>query len=142
MEGRKKDLNNIHSEIENGALVINGENSPSVNIYISVEDISLVEINGSTKLYATGNINSDILLLKVNGSGSMKLDVRTLAIGMIVKGSGKIIVSGSTGDSRIRIYGNGNVYTNDLDSFKSTEERTVINDSRNDSKRSTLKLHQ
>jgi hypothetical protein len=142
MEGRKKDLKNIHSDIENGALVINGENNPSVNIYISVEDISLVEINGSAKLYATGNINSDILLLKVNGNGSMKIDVRTLAIGMVVKGSGKIIVSGTTGDSHIRIYGNGNVYTNGLDSFKSVEERTVLNDSGNDVKRSTLKLHQ
>jgi formylmethanofuran dehydrogenase subunit C len=142
MEGNSKEIDAISTQVENGALVINGSNSRSVNIYISVEDLSLIEINGSARVFSIGSINSDILLLKVNGNGSMKVDVRTLTVGMIVKGGGKIIVSGNTGESYSRIYGSGNIYSDNLDSFKQTNERMVIQDEKSPRKKLTLKLHQ
>jgi hypothetical protein len=37
------------------------------------------------------------------------MDVRTLTVGMIVKGNGKIIVSGSTGDCFSRVIGQGSI---------------------------------
>jgi hypothetical protein len=120
-------------------LIIDGSNSKPVNIFVSVEDISLIEINGSAKIYATGSINSDILLLKVNGNGSMKLDIRTLTVGMIIKGNGKIFVSGSSGESFVRIHGNGNVYSDKLDSFNLKEERFALNNQ--NEKRSTVNIH-
>ena len=50
----------------------------------------------------------------------MKLDVRALTVGMIVKGNGKIIVSGSSGDSYSKILGSGNIFSENLDSFSHT----------------------
>ena len=126
LEGNKKELKKVKTQVENGALVISGENVKPLNIYISVEEINLIEINGSARVFASGSINSDILLLKVNGNGSMKVDIRTLTVGMIVKGNGKIIVSGSSGESYSRIYGNGNIYSENLDSFSRTEERIAL----------------
>ena len=139
-EGDRKDLKEVKAEVENGALVINGKNNRPVTIHISVEDISLIEINGAGKLFVNGSLNSDILLLKVNGTGSMKLDIRALTIGMIVKGTGKIIVSGTSGESYARIYGTGNIYKDKLDSFKTTEERIAQADQNTKLKRATLKL--
>jgi formylmethanofuran dehydrogenase subunit C len=139
-EGDKKEIKEVKTDIENGALVINGKNNRPVTIYISAEELSLIEINGSAKLFVNGSLNSDILLLKVNGEGSMKLDIRALSIGMVVKGSGKIIVSGTSGESYARIYGTGNIYKDKLDSFKTSVERIAQADQQSNTKRATLKL--
>lgn len=117
LEGEKQVISAITTNVQNGALVINGNNNRPVNIYITVSDLSLVEVNGSARVYANGVINSDILLLKVNGTGSIRMDVRTLTIGMVVKGSGKIITSGSTGESFSKVYGSGNIYCSNLDAY-------------------------
>ncbi len=121
-EGSAKDLKHTSATIENGNLVISGTNSNPVTIYITIKEINLIEVNGNSRLYSPTVINSDLLLLKVNGSGSIRLDVRSLSLGMLVKGSGKIVASGSTGTSYSRIYGIGKVITSDLDSFESSEE--------------------
>lgn len=142
VEGDKKDLKNITAEVENGALVVRGENKYPVNIYVSAEELSLIEINGSARLFGSGSLSSDILLLKINGNGSMKIDIRALTVGMIVKGTGKIIVSGSSGDSYSRIMGTGTILTDGLDTFNLTEERIALSDDTKNKKRSTLKLHQ
>ena len=140
LEGSKQELKNVKAAIENGALTINGGNNYPVNIYISAEELNLIEINGSARIFTIGSFNSDIQLLKVNGSGSMKIDVRALTVGMIVKGSGKIIVSGSSGESYVRIFGTGNIYTDHLDSFSFSEERIALKESKTVAKRATLKL--
>ena len=142
IEADKRELKNIRTAVENGALTINGGNNYPVNIFISAEELNLIEINGSARVFASGSINSDIILLKVNGDGSMKVDIRALTVGMIVHGSGKIIVSGSSGESYIRVYGSGNIYTEHLDSFSLSEERIALNNSKVNTKRATLKLHQ
>lgn len=121
-EGSAKDLNLISSKIENGNLTISGSNLNSPTIYITFSELNLIELNSNARLYSSQVINSDLLLLKVNGSGTIRLDIRSLSLGMIVKGSGKIFASGSTGTSFVRIYGEGKVYTTNLDSFSSEEE--------------------
>lgn len=124
-EGDQKDLDRVSTNIENGSLVVSGSNINPLTVYITIQDINLIEVNGSARIFSSSVINSDLLLLKVNGTGSIRLDVRSLSLGMIVKGSGKIYASGSTGSSFTRIYGDGKVYTPELDSFSSSEE---IND--------------
>ncbi|HQW00097.1 MAG TPA: DUF2807 domain-containing protein [Bacteroidia bacterium] len=115
IEGEKDMVKEITTTIENGALIIAGNNNHAITIYVTATDINLVEVNGNAKIYANGLVNSDILLLKVNGSGSIRMDVRTLTVGMLVKGSGKIIVSGSTGDSYSRVIGQGSIFADNLD---------------------------
>ncbi len=115
--GDKSVIENVTTEVVNGALVISGPASKSIDIYITVEDLNLIEVNGTARIFGNGTFNTDIVLLKVNGSGSIKMDIRSLRVGMIVKGSGKIIASGSTGSSFVKVFGTGNVYSSDLDSF-------------------------
>ncbi|MBK6445759.1 MAG: hypothetical protein IPF81_10815 [Bacteroidetes bacterium] len=87
-----------------------------------------------------------MLLLKVNGTGSIKLDVRALALGMIVKGTGKIIASGSVGESFVRVFGKGNVYAQGLDTISGTElsatNVTWKQEPSRSEKRNLLNLHQ
>ncbi len=121
IEGEKSVTKEIHTEIQNGALVINGGTVPA-NIYITCEDLNMIELNGTGKVLGRGTINSDILLLRLNGSGSMKVDIRTLKVAMIIKGDGKMIVTGSTGESFIKEFGKGKIFTDGLFAFSYTED--------------------
>lgn len=146
VEGDRRLINSVQTTVTNGALIITGTNSRPVTIYVTVQDLNLVEVNGSGKVYSTQPINSDMLLLKVNGEGSIKMDVRALTLGMIVKGKGKIIASGSVGDSFVRVFGKGNIYAQDLDAFHYTgyfnRPNTSQKDSPKASRRPVLNLHQ
>ena len=121
VEGDLRLIKSIRTEVLNGALVISGTNNRPVTVYVTMEEINLIEINGAGKAFSSQPVNSDMLLLKVNGTGSIKLDVRALALGMIVKGTGKIIASGSVGESFVRVFGKGNVYAQGLDTISGTE---------------------
>jgi hypothetical protein len=147
IEGDKKTVSSVETVVENGALVISGRNETPVTIYITADDISLLEVEGSGRIFSSRIINSDMLLLKVVGSGSIHVDVRTLSLGMIVKGNGKIYAKGSTGDSFTRVMGNGQIVAMNLDSFKTTSE--VINDNgwtgkadASATKHAVLRIHQ
>lgn len=146
VEGDRRLINSIHTEVLNGALIISGTNNRPVTVYVTIEEINLIEINGPGKVFSNQPVNSDMLLLKVNGSGSIKMDVRALALGMIVKGTGKIIASGSVGESYVRVFGKGNVYAQGLDSY-STDVLSASNsnwkqENSKSGKRSLLNLHQ
>ena len=145
LEGDRHLVEQTTTKVENGALVISGGSGRPVTVYVTVAELNLIEINGNAKLTSDQIIFSDILLLKINGNGSMHLDIRSFTLGMIVKGKGKIIVSGSTGDSFARVYGSGRIQANNLDAFRFTEEihnGTIAFGDENQPKRSTLNLHQ
>ena len=87
-----------------------------------------------------------MLLLKVVGNGSINVDVRSLTLGMIVRGNGKIYVKGSTGDSFTRITGNGRVMAVNLDSYKAfidvvSENEFSKKNNSGEAKHSALKIH-
>ena len=124
IEGRRKDIDKVDIKVSNGQLVIGGQNTIPVTIYVTVEEINRLEVNGAARVLASKMIQSDVLFLKVNGNGSIKLDVRALSLGMVVKGKGKIVVSGTTGDSYSRILGEGRILTSNLDTYSS---RTEVN---------------
>ena len=146
VEGDLRLIKSIRTEVLNGALVISGTNNRPVTVYVTMEEINLIEINGAGKVFSSQPVNSDMLLLKVNGTGSIKLDVRALALGMIVKGTGKIIASGSVGESFVRVFGKGNVYAQGLDT-NSVNELSATNvtwkqEPSRSEKRNLLNLHQ
>jgi hypothetical protein len=145
IEGRGKDIEKTEASIVNGSLVISGSNNVPVTIYITVEELNRVEVNSTARIYASGIINSDILMLKVNGNGSIRMEVRALSLGMIVKGKGKIMVSGSAGESYSRIFDGGRIVASSLDTFASRTEinsvhTSVIRQTEKSGKRLTLKL--
>ncbi len=142
IEGDKSSVDGIHTDVQNGALVINGSTNHAVDIFITTDELNMIEVNGSAKIFGDGTFNTDIILLKVNGSGSIKMDIRSLTVGMIVKGSGKIIASGSTGNSFVKVFGTGNVYASSLNSLSYNEYTTSRASAEvKHEKRSTLKLH-
>lgn len=122
IEGKRKDIDKTELRIHNGSLIISGTNNIPVTVYVTVEEINRVEVNSTARVYAGEVINSDILFLKVTGNGSIKMDVRALSLGMVVKGKGKIIISGSAGDTYSRILGDGRIYAGNLDSYSSRTE--------------------
>jgi hypothetical protein len=127
IEGDENSVSSVETTLDNGALVINGSNDLPVTIYVTMDDISLIEVNGSGRIFSSQVLYSDILLLKVVGSGSIQVDVRSLSLGMIVKGNGRIYAKGSTGDSYTRVLGNGQVVAMNLDSVKITTEANIDN---------------
>ncbi len=146
IEGDERNVSSIETSVENGALVINGKNETPVTIYVTINDISLIEVAGGGKIYGSQIINSDMLLLKVVGNGSINVDVRSLTLGMIVRGNGKIYVKGSTGDSFTRITGNGRVMAVNLDSYKAfidvvSENEFSKKNNSGEAKHSALKIH-
>ena len=145
IEGDARNISSIETSLDNGALVISGKNETPVTIYITMNDINLIEVDGNGKIYSNDIINSDMLLIKVIGNGSINVDIRSLSLGMIVRGNGKIYVKGSTGDSFTRITGSGKVVSMNLDSFKTTSEVNIENDrskkaNSNEARHSSLKL--
>ena len=59
--GDRRTVSEVSTEVENGALVINGDNTRPVNVYVTVNDLNLVEVNGNAKVYANQVINSDLV---------------------------------------------------------------------------------
>jgi hypothetical protein len=127
IEGDENSVSSVETTLDNGALLIQGTNDLPVTIYVTMDEISLIEVNGTGKIFSNDVIYSDILLLKVVGSGSIQVDVRSLSLGMIVKGNGKIYAKGSTGDSYTRVLGSGQVVAMNLDSVKITTEASTDN---------------
>jgi len=147
LEGDRSLVEQTKTTVENGALVISGTSGRSVTVYVTIGELNLLEINGNARLTSDQVIFSDILLLKINGNGTMNLDVRSLTLGMIVKGKGRIVISGSTGDSFARVYGSGKIQATGLDAFHFTEEVhsgeiAFGNEQVRATKRATLNLHQ
>lgn len=147
IEGDRENVSSVQTSVENGALVIDGNNTIPVTVYVTVDEINLIEVDGAGKIFSNQPINSDLLLLKVSGSGLINVDIRALSLGMIVKGSGRINAQGSTVDSYVRVMGSGKVISKCLDSIKSETEANAEkhirkNELQNVNRRGVLRLHQ
>ena len=120
LEGNTASTEEITTSISNGALVINSGMLRNVNVYITMTDINLIQVNGGGAIRATSTLNSDMLLMKVSGTGLISADIRALSVGMIINGGGKIYAGGITGDSFVKVKGSGQVISMNLDSLKQT----------------------
>ena len=133
VEGNTANTEEVTTAVSNGALVINAGQLRNVNVYVTITDINLIQVNGAGAIRATSTLNSDMLLMKVSGTGVISADVRALSVGMIINGGGKIYAGGITGDSFVKVKGTGQVISMNLDSLKQTayldevqlEDRTV-----------------
>ncbi len=139
--GTHRQIENIHIRVVDGALLIDGNEGSPVTIYLTAEDLSLIEVNGNSKVLVNGIVNSDILLLKADDNGSIKADIRALKVGLIVRGKGRLIVSGTCGDCFTRISEYGNIITNHLDALNRIDEKVAIKSDKKSEKLATLKLN-
>jgi hypothetical protein len=146
VEGNNASTDEVTTSVSNGALVINAGMLRNVNVYVTMTDINLIQVNGAGAIRATSTLNSDMLLMKISGTGIISADIRALSVGMIINGGGKIYAGGIAGDSFVKVKGSGQVVSMNLDSLKQTAylEDIQVDDNSATKRKShrALSLHQ
>lgn len=127
LEGIGSNTSEVTTMVNNGALVINAGSLRNVNVYVTMNDINLLQVNGAGVIRVISTLNTDMLLMKITGTGIISADVRALSVGMIINGGGKIYAGGITGDSFVKVKGNGQVISMNLDSLKQTATLEAFN---------------
>lgn len=117
-----EDLNRIETKVEGGKLIIrtkptlsgkwnwNFEGEPEV--WVSLPEIEGLSVNGSGDLTGEGRFTTGEMEVKVNGSGSARVDLESSELSLGVSGSGKIRISGKMSAVVASVSGSGSI---DLD---------------------------
>jgi hypothetical protein len=121
LEGEKRDIEEIVTDVSGGKLVIKNENwrlhnwrmniNEKVTVYITMPELKGLGVSGSGKAEIKDAVKTDDMNLSVSGSGKIyttDLSVTNLDCG--ISGSGDIILGGNGTSSRadISISGSGN----------------------------------
>jgi len=121
LEGNKRVLDNVLTEVSGGKLVIKNENwrmnnwrmDERITVHITMPEISGLGVSGSGKAEIKDAVKAEDLNLSVSGSGKLfASDVRVSNLECSISGSGDISM-GSTGNSSkagISISGSGNYF--------------------------------
>jgi hypothetical protein len=125
IEGEKRYVDEVITEVQGGKLVIKTDNwrirnwrgNEKVDVYITMPEISGLGVSGSGKaevkdLIKTGNLN-----LSVSGSGRIYIsDMNVAELGCSISGSGDISLGseGTAGKADISISGSGNFNGGDV----------------------------
>lgn len=119
LEGEKKYIDDVITEISGGKLVIKNENwkmnnwrmNEKVNVYITMPELAGLGVSGSGKAEVKDAVKTSDLGLNVSGSGKIYIsDITVSNLSCGISGSGDIILSGSGSCSKagISISGSGN----------------------------------
>jgi hypothetical protein len=119
LEGEKRYIDNVITDVSGGKLVIKNENwkmnnwkmNEKVNVYITMPELAGLGVSGSGKAEVKDAVKTGDLGLNVSGSGKIfisEMTVSNLSCG--ISGSGDIILSGGGSCSKadISISGSGN----------------------------------
>jgi hypothetical protein len=116
--GRKEIVSNIETDVAGGKLKIHMKNEnhwswhddDKFKIYITVESIDSIEINGSGDLTTQTKLTGTNMALNVNGSGNVEADIElTGQLDANVAGSGDIHLSGKFQNLKSHVSGSGDV---------------------------------
>lgn len=112
-------------KVEDGVLMINVERkpdapnkslwakiddiklNPTMKVYVSVQNINALQVNGRGKIISENSIASDDLEIGLTGSGSMDIDVKGKKISTDISGSGTIVLKGYATSNIISLSGPG-----------------------------------
>jgi hypothetical protein len=116
LEGEKKYLDQIITEVSGGKLVLRKDNwkfnfNEKVTVYVTMPEIKGLGVSGSGKAEIKDAIKSDNLDLSVSGSGKLlTTDITVSDLHCSISGSGDIILkgNGSAGNAGISVSGSGN----------------------------------
>jgi hypothetical protein len=117
LEGDKKDLEEIVTDVSGGRLVIKKDNSwrfnfnDKVTVYITMPELKGLGVSGSGKAEIKDAIKTDELDLSVSGSGKIfTTDLMVSKLGCSISGSGDIVPGGNGAANKadISISGSGN----------------------------------
>ncbi|MBL7851911.1 MAG: DUF2807 domain-containing protein [Cyclobacteriaceae bacterium] len=99
-------------KVENGILMINVERkpetsnksiwskiddiklNPSMKVYISMKNVTDLQVNGAGKIQSENSISADKLALAVTGSGTLDVDIKGNAVTAEQSGSGNLTLRG------------------------------------------------
>ncbi len=98
-------------KVDNGILLVNVERKPDSNksiwakiddikvnptmkIYVSMKNITELQVNGAGKILSENSIASDFITLGVSGSGAMDVDIKGNTVKAEVSGSGSLTLRG------------------------------------------------
>jgi Putative auto-transporter adhesin, head GIN domain len=116
LEGEKKDLEDIITEVSGGRLVIKKDNwrfnmNEKITAYVTMPELRALGVSGSGKAEIKDAVKGDQLDLNVSGSGKIYTnEVSVSELGCSISGSGNIVAGGNgTADKAdISISGSGN----------------------------------
>jgi hypothetical protein len=112
-------------KVENGILLVNIERkpenpnkslwakiddiklNPTMKLYVSMKNISELQVNGGGKIVSENSLATNNLLLAVNGSGSMDVDIKGEVLKTEVSGSGELDVRGYDTSMDVLMSGSG-----------------------------------
>ena len=111
-------------KVENGILMINVERKPEANkslwakiddiklnptmkVYVSMKNVTELQVNGAGKIISENSIASDFITLGVSGSGSMDVDIKGNTVKAEVSGSGSLILKGYATSLDASVSGSG-----------------------------------
>ena len=124
--------------VDNGVLMINVERKPdspnksvwskiddikirpTMKVYVSLKNVSELQVNGGGKIVSENSIASDYLTLSVSGSGGIELDIKGNTVKTDMSGSGNINLKGYATSNQITDSGSGilNAFECELESAK------------------------
>ena len=124
IEAAPEDLEHIITEVKSDALTIrveeNYKTTGTIEVYISVKDLSSLDLAGSGKFIFESMFKTDEMAITVSGSGKVNamIDIKTLSLN--ITGSGDITAKGRAAEAKIRISGSGDVDGRELQTFTSS----------------------
>ena len=121
LEGNKRVLDNVLTEVSGGKLVIKNENwrmnnwrtDERITVHITMPEINGLGVSGSGKAEIKDAVKTDDLNLSVSGSGKLYAsDVKVSDLECSISGSGDISMGSAGGSSKagISISGSGNYF--------------------------------
>jgi hypothetical protein len=116
LEGEKKHLDDIVTEVSGGKLVIKKDNwslsmNERITAYVTMPELKGLGVSGSGKAEVKDAVKTDDLNLSVSGSGKIyTTDITSVNLVCSISGSGDIIIGGNGSASKadISISGSGN----------------------------------
>lgn len=105
----------IQTEVKNGKLVVKSESNicPSkLQFLLTVKDLNELGINGSADITSNGALNLKDFKITINGSGDVDLNnLQSDNLMLDIEGSGDIQLQGSGNSMKIDVNGSGDVRT-------------------------------
>lgn len=114
-------------KVDNGILMINVERkpettnksiwakiddiklNPAMKVYISMKNVTELQVNGAGKIMSENSISADQLSLSVSGSGNMDVDIKGNAVKAEVSGAGNLTLRGYATSLNAVVSGSGSI---------------------------------
>jgi hypothetical protein len=118
LEGEDNILPIIETRVEGDTLVIEStqpyKSQVGITIYVSIEKIRGLEIDGTSKIIGEEDLDADDLHLEIIGAGEIDLTVSAQSIFTRIVGAGKISLQGDASQHQVEIEGAGNIEATNL----------------------------